>query len=412
MNKVDLDRCTAKRFLEGTHRTRHPTETLADYQRLMPILGITRLANITGLDRINLPVVVAVRPNSRSLATSQGKGDTLDAAKASALLESIETWHGEHCAGPVRIDNWAALSAEAIAVDPRRLPLRNDVAFDARRPIPWIEGYDLASGKGVWVPYETVTVNFVFQPAQTAYFVQSSNGLASGNQFCEAVLHGLCEVIERDAWSLWEIMPEAEKKLRQVALDTVQSPGLRRSLAVLDVLGLVVAAWDITTDVGVPVYYAIVIENPQSRHWRPIVTSAGHGAHLDPEIALSRAVNEAIQSRLTVIAGSRDDKYPSDYSVGASRREHEVAIQFVNEPAPLRAVGVTRPPVADNFEADLRTVLAALDRAGIDSVVVVDLSRPEVGVPVVKVVVPGLEGPPTPFSRPGKRKSDRLKEQM
>jgi ribosomal protein S12 methylthiotransferase accessory factor len=147
-----------------------------------------------------------------------------------------------------------------------------------------------------------------------------------------------------------------------------------------------------------------VIENPQSPHWRPIVTSAGHGAHLDPEIALSRSINEAIQCRLTMIAGSRDDKFPADYRVGSSRFEHEAVIRMISEPPPARPVGLLRPPVAEHFEADIQTVLDALERAGVGDVVVVDLSRADLGIPVVKVVVPGLEGPPTPFTSAGRRK--------
>ena len=72
-----------------------PEETLA---RLVPHLGrmgITRVANVTGLDRVGVPVVTAVRPNARSLAVSQGKGLTLAAAKVSAIMEAAELYHAE-----------------------------------------------------------------------------------------------------------------------------------------------------------------------------------------------------------------------------------------------------------------------------------------------------------------------------
>lgn len=405
MNRVDLSHRTRKAYFAGTHRARTPSETLADYGRHMAKMGITRLAVITGLDRINVPVVVAVRPNSRSLATSQGKGDTLEAAKASALLESIEAWHAERCDATIRFDSWYTLnSCGTHAVDPLQLPRRKGAALDPRRPIPWIEGYDLRSGSLTWVPYEAVTVNFVFQAGHSPRFVQSSNGLASGNRFCEAVLHGLCEVVERDAWNLWDLLSAEEKKRRQVDLETVRSPALRRTLEALNTAGLVAAAWDITTDVDVPVYHAIVIENPQSPQWRPIVVSAGCGAHLDPEIALSRSINEAIQSRLTVIAGSRDDTLPTDYVALSSRLEHEAAIRIVSEPPPARPVGHLRPQVSEFFEPDLQTMLDALARVGIANVIVVDLSRPDPVIPVVKVLVPGLEGPPSPFTAAGRRR--------
>ena len=67
----------------------------------MPTMGITRIANITGLDRLGIPVVMVCRPNSRSIAVSQGKGLTLDAAKASGLMESVETFHAESITRPL-----------------------------------------------------------------------------------------------------------------------------------------------------------------------------------------------------------------------------------------------------------------------------------------------------------------------
>src|SRR3954452_18760347 len=116
----------AKTYVRGTHRTRPPRETVAAYRPLMPRLGITRLANITGLDTVGIPVYVAIRPNARSLSTSQGKGLDADSAQASALMESIETWHGEHMLNPVRWDSTQALARAARAggdavIDPAAL---------------------------------------------------------------------------------------------------------------------------------------------------------------------------------------------------------------------------------------------------------------------------------------------------
>lgn len=410
MVKVDLNAVTRKVFVDGTHRTRAPEETLAAYSRFMPMMGITRLANITGLDRIGLPVIVAVRPNSRALSTSQGKGDTIAAAKASALMESIETWHAERIRGPLLHESQVALSKSVLTADITRLPQRNDSTLSVRRPITWIEGYDLATGESIWVPYASVMLNFVFQNGHVSQFESGSNGLASGNRHCEAVCHALCEVIERDAVSLWELMPESERSSRQVELATITSPALRRTLDHLREHDIVVGIWDITSDVGVPVFYAVIVEDPDSPNWRGVSTSAGYGAHLDPDIALSRALNEAIQSRLTTISGSRDDLFPSDYVRASNKSDHSTAIDIINHPGPARRMPVDGPAVSDHFEADLRTLLACLSNVGIDRVIVVDLTIPEIGIPVVKVVVPGLEGHPTPLSRHGLRAQAFLKE--
>src|SRR5690349_4818423 len=108
-----------KRFRAGTHRTRDPATTLAHVLPLAPRMGITRVAVLTGLDVIGIPVVAAVRPNSRSIAVHQGKGVTLAAAKASAVMEAVETFHAENVALPLRLASYAELPD---AVDPELLP--------------------------------------------------------------------------------------------------------------------------------------------------------------------------------------------------------------------------------------------------------------------------------------------------
>src|SRR5580765_3567858 len=94
---------SSKHYLRGTHRLVEPQETLQSVMPLMPVMGITRIANVTGLDYIGLPVVLVTRPNSRSLAVSQGKGLDLASAKASGLMESIEAFHAERPRAPLRL---------------------------------------------------------------------------------------------------------------------------------------------------------------------------------------------------------------------------------------------------------------------------------------------------------------------
>src|SRR5207249_2958495 len=96
-------RLTAKGWWQGTHRTVPPAETVARLRPLMAGFGITRLADVTGLDRIGLPVFQAIRPLSRSVSVAQGKGLTADAARASALMEAVETWHAERIDRPLRL---------------------------------------------------------------------------------------------------------------------------------------------------------------------------------------------------------------------------------------------------------------------------------------------------------------------
>ncbi|MDP5210786.1 YcaO-like family protein [Microbulbifer sp. 2205BS26-8] len=392
-----------KGHLQGTHRTRAPEETLEDYGRFLPQLGITRIANVTGLDRIGLPVCVAIRPNARALATTQGKGETLAAAKASAMMEAIESWHGEHISGPLWSASYRELVSQGPMPDPQLLALRSDASWDANRPIDWIEGEDLFSGERLLLPFETVSNNFVEQPDYRPIFLKSTNGLASGNHLLEALLHGLLEVVERDALTLWELQPETLRKSRQLDLTSIYDPHLAEIIQVLNDRGVVLAAWDITSDLGLPTFTCTLAENPDSPLWRPVAAVSGHGTHLQSEIALSRAIHEAIQSRVTMISGSRDDMFPRDYRDAGGRDAHARLIRDWREPAPALALRQSEFPLGDNFEQDLATVLERLRAVGIEHALAVDLRRKDVDIPVVKVVVPGLEAVRTAVYRPGPR---------
>ena len=99
----------AKGHKSGTHRVVSPRETLARVQPYLAPMGITRVANVTGLDTIGIPVVMAYRPNARSLAVSQGKGLDLDAARASAVMESVEGYHSENVELPLKLASYRDL---------------------------------------------------------------------------------------------------------------------------------------------------------------------------------------------------------------------------------------------------------------------------------------------------------------
>lgn len=397
-----------KRFVQGTHRARSPADTLLAYRPLLRHMGITRIANVTGLDRIGLPVCVAIRPNARSLATSQGKGETLEAAMVSAMMESIELWHAERIDAPLR--HAVAADLPGPAVDTAQLPVRIDATYDPRRPTDWIEGYDLMRGEAVWVPYELVSMNLVYAAGHAPVFFESSNGLSSGNHPCEAAVHALNEVIERDAMALWEHTPTHARKLRQIDLATVTEPVLRELLARLASEGIIVGAWDTTSDVGVPTFSCVILEDPDGADWRPVAAYFGHGTHLDPAVAFSRAIHESIQSRLTAISGSRDDMFHADYIRAGQREDHLRIIAHLRDPMPTRAFPAAPLPVGSTLQDDLVTLLARLAAVGVDRVVIVDLSQPALGIPVVKVVVPGLEPLHTPLTRPGARALQKMAE--
>ncbi len=381
-----------KHYTSGTHRSRSPSETLAAYAPRMAAFGITRLADVTGLDVIGLPVYLAVRPNSRGLSTSQGKGLDRVSAKASALMESIEGWHGERVEAPQRYESYAELARTARVVDVAEVPLRKGAVLRPDVPMLFVRGHDLLQGGPVWVPHEAVSVNFVLPARASNTFFLSSNGLASGNHLLEAVAHGLCEVIERDAVALWGLNTPDESRGTQVALETVDDAGCLYVLERLRAAGVGVAAWDITSDVGVPTFAAAIFELEAGPGGHRAGSYSGYGCHPSPAVALLRALTEAVQSRLTQISGSRDDILYKDYRHNGNEDDWAELVRNVKASASGRDFA-SRPSLStDTFEGDVAALCAALERVGVRSAAVVDLTKEEVGIPVVKVVVPGLEG--------------------
>ena len=107
-------------------------ETIARVLAHKGVLGITRVANLTGLDRTGIPVVMVCRPNARSSAVFNGKGIDIAAAKASALMEAAETWHAEHVRAPLRLATFAEMREDWPVVDVDGLPRRPGAAVRSR----------------------------------------------------------------------------------------------------------------------------------------------------------------------------------------------------------------------------------------------------------------------------------------
>jgi ribosomal protein S12 methylthiotransferase accessory factor len=379
-----------KAYRAGTHRTASPAETLARVQPLMRTMGVTRVANVTGLDRLGIPVVMVCRPNSRSVAVSQGKGLDLEAAKASGLMEAAETFHAETITAPLLFGSFRELGRGRALVDVERLPRSRAGRFDPDTPLLWIEGRDLLARAPRWVPYECVHTNYTLPPGPAAgAFAASTNGLASGNHPLEAVLHGLAEAIERDAITLWKHAGEAARRARAVTLDTVDDPACRRALDTLAGAGMSVLVWDVTSDVGVACFYCLVL----GRGDDPADPEFGGGCHPSRGIALLRALTEAAQARVTYITGARDDFTPDDYSAAGRARRFRGCRALLETHVPARDFRAVPTRDAETLREDVDWVLERLRAAGIDEAVVVDLTKPELGLPVARVVVPGLEGP-------------------
>ena len=379
----------AKRFFNGTHRTCSPQDTLARLQPLLREIGVTRVANVTGLDRTGIPVVMVCRPNSRSVTVSQGKGLTLAAAKASGLMEALEVWHAERVVKPLKLASFEEIRSEHRVADVAKLPRARDSRFNAGLPLLWVEGDDLLGNGPVWVPFELVSTNYTLPlPPGSGCFQANTNGLASGNHWLEAVSHGLCEVVERDATTLWKHRRPGARDRQVVDLNSVDDPACTGVIAQLKAADLHVQIWDTTTDIGIASFVCLVM----GRDGDDADPEFGAGCHPVRSIALLRALTEAAQARNTYIAGARDDYFPHLYSPAWRARRRVLCQRFLNATGSQRDFTHVPSFESSAIEEDLRWMLARLRAVGIDQVIAVDLTRASISIPVARVIVPGLEG--------------------
>lgn len=395
-----VEHAAAKQFWEGTQRVMPPAETLRRIRRHFDQIGLVRLADITGLDRIGVHTVLAVRPNSRYLSVDAGKGFSLDAARASAAMEAIERYSAETAV----LDEVRCSLDEAVRrfpVLPReRMPLVKGGFLPASMPVRWSMGWDLMGEREVAAPSVTVGLQRRLLRGEINPFQGGSNGLCSGNNLLEALSGGLLELVERDAVACQRVAwnAVADFPSSRVRLDTVESPLVLDLLARFDRVGVGVLLFDCTVDLGVPVYMGYIFDR-QNRH---VGVYRGYGAHLDPAIAMVRALTEAVQSRLIFISGSRDDYFRHDYlRLKQSDGSGQVAqLDAIPEAVDARA----RASLAtDSFEGDVGVILDRLRGAGIDQVLVYDLTPPGFDVSALRVMAPGLEGYMHDYYTPGPR---------
>jgi ribosomal protein S12 methylthiotransferase accessory factor len=305
-------------------------------------------------------------------------------------MEAIELHHAEHITRPLVHACYADLQRSHQVVDVRLLPRCRRSGFRPRRNLLWVEGFDLIGEEPVWVPYELVHTDYRFpMPLGTGCFQSSSNGLASGNHVLEAISHGICEVVERDATTLWFQLVEESIVTTRIDLDSVDDVLCRAILQRYADAGVGVAVWETTTDLAIPAFLCRIAEL-ESGPLRSVSSGDGMGCHPDRRVALLRALTEAAQSRLTWISGARDDPRPEDYDGSPEALRRTLESMVVR--GPMRRFCEGPSFVGQTFEADIAWQLDRLQTAGITRVICVDLTKPECGIPVVRVIIPGLEG--------------------
>jgi bacteriocin biosynthesis cyclodehydratase domain-containing protein len=407
-----------KRFTaDGGHRTCRPEDTL---KRLEPLVsdiagiipGIERAVSAPGMSVYVARQVMAggadKRPDPRANriigkpSGAAGKGATDVQARASCLAEAVERYSCCFTGDvPRRIARLGELDAPMLA--PGELMLFSDAQyaarehfnagrtgfnwvpqrFDATRSIEWTPAWSLTHDRRVWLP--TAYCFFGYRtPLDHDFCRADSNGCASGNTLEEAIMQGLFELIERDACAIWWYNRVARP---EIDLASCNDRFVDEMVAFYQARGRSLVALDLTSDLGVPTVMAV--------SWRLGTGDRIHmglGCHVDARVAASRAVAEINQ-----IAGAMEF---SDVAASVPAHDRDQEQWLANEtidrqshlaPAagPARRIGDLASVVHDDIRDDVQGLVDRLAGRGLETIVF-DHTRPDVGFPVARVVVPGL----------------------
>ncbi|NRF71537.1 YcaO-like family protein [Aquincola sp. S2] len=392
--------------LNSSCRCRPPAETIERAFTLMSALGISRVTDITRMDRLGLPVFASVRPRGRTLRVHAGKGLQPIEARVGALMEALE-----YAAAEPQNSRWRMQTLRVgdvveqfgCAVHLIDFAPKVGIAIQLSQPIPTVECDDLRGDRSVLLPAE-----LIFVPCPEALgsqlFGMSTTGLASGNSLAEATLHALLEVLERDAVSM--------NMARDESSWVVDLPEPFRTFAsTWQALGIHLSVRFVPNEFGLACFEAVLHE-PYSAD---VNLAGGSGLHVDRELALARAICEAAQSRLSHIHGARDDittfygKY-ADWSeakrVGVETARIErifdlrSTVEFDSVPHQCLE-GLALPTV-------LQGLLERLSRAGFSVAYRHRFDLDLNGLHVVKVVVPKCEDVEQDSRRVGPRLLARL----
>jgi ribosomal protein S12 methylthiotransferase accessory factor len=400
----------------GGHRVVPPDATLERYgHHVSPLTGAVSL-----LDRVvpagdgTMHVYVAghnlarahrslrhLRSDLRSM--SSGKGATDLQARASGLCEGLErfsgVFRGDEPRRPARLgdlgddaihphacllfsecqyrgrDTWNAAHASHYNFVP--------VPFDPDTEIEWSPAWSLTHERRRWLPTAFCYYDYPHGEADP-FCIADSNGNAAGNTLEEAILQGFFELVERDSVASWWY-----NRVRRpgVDLDRFAEPYVARLRPYLREHGREFWVLDLASDLELPVFAAISrqLDRPEER----IVL--GFGAHLEPRVALLRAVTEMTQMLANLPPEDRPERV-TDPETLAWLRTATIANQPYLQPdlvAPTAVPADDRRVWSDDLATDVCSCRARVERLGLE-VLVIDQTRPEIGLPVVKVVVPGL----------------------
>ena len=378
-------------YFTGTHRVIAPSKTIEINENKLKVAGITRIADITDLDRIGLPIYTAIRPTAEDGAVSiyGGKGITKDHAKASAMMEGFERYSAER----QDIDETIIASLSEIEefgeyIDPKSLNLPKE--FEKKDisdlSLEWSKSIDLISNREYYIPTNAIYHPYISKDDSQSLFKSNTNGLASGNILEEAILHGIFEVIERDAWSIFEL---THKNYAQIDISSIENEIIIDIIEKFESEGIKIKLMDFTADIKIPTIAASA-DDTITKHAG--LLTLGMGTHLDPEVAILRALTEVAQSRATQINGAREDTVRADFAreAGYERMKRINKFYFRDEEEQIKLSDIENKSTS-SITRDIEIVKDELVSNDIQKILYSNLTRPELDVSVVRVVIPEME---------------------
>ena len=378
-------------YFKGTHRVIAPKKTVEINEDKLKTVGITRVADITDLDRIGMPVFTAIRPTAEDGAISiyGGKAISKDHAKASAMMEGFERYSAEKQESDDTIfatPNEIGEKGEYIEPKSLNLPQKFENADLGDTRFEWNLAHDIITGNDYYVLSNAVFHPYNHDSDVESLFKSNTNGLASGNVLEEAILHGIFEVIERDAWSIFEM---THKNYSQINIDSIESELINEIIDKFESQGIKIKLMDFTADINIPTIAASA-DDTVTRDAG--LLTLGIGTHLDPEVAILRALTEVAQSRATQINGAREDTVRADFAreAGYERMKRINKYYFRQEEEQINLSDIENKSTT-SIDEDIDIVKEELIANDIKHVLYTDLTRPEVDVSVVRVIIPEME---------------------
>ncbi|OPY25296.1 MAG: YcaO-like family protein [Methanobacterium sp. PtaU1.Bin242] len=387
------------KYFGCTHRAIPPKITIKNVKGKLKRAGVTRIAEITHLDRLGIPVYSAIRPGAAEGAVSiyAGKGATKNQAKASAMMEAFERYSAEINKADTDKFERGTFPEKENALDPETLILPS-LPFEVEKtPLDWIKSIEITNDQEYMVPANAVYHPYI-PPSGSSLFKSNTNGLASGNRIEEAVYHGITEVVERDAWSIFEAKKEPKS---EVNCEGIENPLIKDMLDKFTNAGVDVKLLDLTADVKITTIAAVSDDTVLKD---PALLSLGVGTHLNPEVAVIRALTEVAQSRATQIHGTREDTTRAVFMRKAGYdRMKRINKHWFSDSHKLINISQIKDKSKATFKEDIETCIDILGKNGFRKIYYVDLTRNEVKIPVARVIIPGMEVYSVDMERRGKR---------